>query len=167
MPSRNSINKPKDHIHRANHAHSIGKKRAARARKAIPTKSSTSRYSLEGVAPKPTESKAIALYTGSAGEPNTLLSNNTLSNKRAKKLARNQKYIDQRNQKLNIDVTAKQEEGMELDPEFVEKKSKHEKEQTKLDKIKQALWAVVEDKSSNLLKVNTESEGTTLGVQAF
>lgn len=163
MPSRNSINKPKDHLHRASHAHAIGKKRAARARKAAPTKSNTSRYNTETV-PTPTESKALALSTG--GHSETKLTSTTLSNKRAKKIARNQKYIEQRNQKLNIDVAAKQENEMDLD-ETKEPKVKNQKPKTKLEQIKDALWSVVEDKSSSSLRIELEGEGTTLGVQAF
>lgn len=163
MPSRNSINKPKDHLHRASHARSIGKKRAARARTAVPTKSNTSRYNTE-TAPTPTESKALALSTG--GHSGTKLTSNTLSNKRAKKIARNQKYIEQRNQKLNIDAAAKQEDEMDLD-ESNQGKNKNQKAKTNLEQIKDALWSVVEDKSSSSLRIELEGEGTTLGVQAF
>lgn len=164
MPSRNSINRPKDKLYRASHNNSIGKKRVARARKAAPTRSSTSRYNTSS-APTPTESKAVALYNG--GNPGTVLSSTSLSNKRAKKLSRNQKYINKRNEQLSIDVLAKQEEGMDIDETSRAEEEKKQKEQSQLDKVKQALWAVVEDASSASFKVNTGGEGTTLGVQAF
>lgn len=165
MPSRNSINKPKDKIQRNSHASSIGKKRSARARNGIVTKSSTSRYETDSnAAPKATESKAIALYNG-ATTPTGVIINNTLSNKRSKKIARNKKYIAKRNEKLSIDLLADQEQ-MEVDEKEEQTKAKN---QTKLDKIKEVLWAAVEDRVSEGLKVSsgTDGNGTTLGVQAF
>lgn len=166
MPSRNSINKPKDKIQRNNHASSIGKKRAARSRLTAATKSSTSRYHNESTtAPGPGGSTAVALYTGET-KPSGVIINNTLSNKRSKKITRNQKYIAKRNEKLNIDLLAKQEQ-MDVDDES--KKEKSKKPQSKLEKIREALWAAVEDKASEGLKVSAggDGNGTTLGVQAF
>lgn len=168
MPSRNSINKPKDKLQRNSHASSIGKKRSARARNGIVTKSSTPRYETDSnAAPKATESKAIALYNG-ATTPTGVIINNTLSNKRSKKIARNKKYIAKRNEKLNIDLLADQEQ-MEVDEETEKEEQTKAKNQTKLDKIKEVLWAAVEDRVSEGLKVSsgTDGSGTTLGVQAF
>lgn len=168
MPSRNSINKPKDKILRNSHASSIGKKRSARARSGIVTKSSTPRYDTDSSAvPKATESRAIALYNGST-TPSGVVTNNTLSNKRAKKIARNKKYIVKRNEKLNIDLLADQEK-MEVDEDTEKEEQAKAKSQTKLDKIKEVLWDAVEDRVSEGFKVSsgTDGNGTTLGVQAF
>lgn len=164
MPSRNSINKPKDKLLRNSHASSIGKKRSARARNGIPTRSSRYETSTE---PKSTESKAVALYNGTSN-PTGVVTNNTLSNKRAKKIARNNKYIARRNEKLNIDLLADQEK-MEVDEENTKEAEAEIKKQSKLDKIKEVLWAAVEDKASEGLSVSagTDGNGTTLGVQAF
>lgn len=164
MAHKNSINKPKIKIQSQKHASAIGKKRAARSRNAPATKSNTSRNST-GVAPTPTESKAVALFTGSI-QPTGVITNSTLSNKRAKKLARNAKYIAQRNVELEIDIAAKQEEAMEVDEEKTTKKTKESaKAPSQLDKVKEVLWSAIADNAS--YKIDAEGEGTTLGVQAF
>lgn len=164
MANKNSVNKPKIKIIGNKHAATIGKKRAARARKATPTRSSTSRYA-DNTAARPSESKSIAIYTGNLPKATGVVVNNSLSNKRAKKLARNQKYIDKRNEKLSIDVLAKEQEAMDIDEEAVA--AVNEAAKSKLESIKGALWAVVEDRASEGFKMNTEGEGTTLGIRAF
>ncbi|KAG7193368.1 ribosome biogenesis protein alb1 [Scheffersomyces spartinae] len=164
MAHKNSINKPKIKIQSQKHASAIGKKRAARSRNVPATKSSTSRNS-SGVAPTPTESKAVALFTGSI-KPTGLITNNTLSNKRAKKLTRNAKYIAQRKEKLEIDLMAKQEGAMDLDEEKqTTKTNESRKAPSQLDKVKEVLWSAVADNAN--YKIDVEGEGTTLGVQAF
>ncbi|PSK38932.1 hypothetical protein C7M61_002237 [Candidozyma pseudohaemuli] len=163
MPSRNLVNKPKNKIHRAHHAQQLGKKRAARAASILPTRSSHGRFNTETV-PRPSDSKAVALYNGSMPLPASGVTTNTLSNKRARKLERNSRYIAKRNEQLNIDLEAKRE--MDIDMDGV-KKNKHEKEPTQLDKVKKALWAVVEDTDAVGMNLNVSGEGTTIGVQAF
>lgn len=163
MPSRNLVNKPKNKIHRAHHAQQLGKKRAARAASILPTRSSHGRFNTETV-PRPSDSKAVALYNGSMPLPSGGVTTNTLSNKRARKIERNSRYIAKRNEQLNIDLEAKRE--MDIDMDGV-KKNKHEKEPTQLDKVKQALWAVVEDTDAVGMNLNVSGEGTTIGVQAF
>ncbi|CAK7892120.1 ribosome biogenesis protein Alb1p [[Candida] anglica] len=165
MPSRNSINRPKDKLIRNGHAAAIGKKRTSRARLAAPTRSSTSRYNTESsTAPRPSESTALAMYVGSAAsQPTGVITNNTLSKKRSKKIARNQKYIARRNEQLNIDITAKHE-SMDVDAE--DKEVSAVKAATRLDKVKEALWSVVADGVSEGLALGS-GNGTTLGVQAF
>ncbi|CAH2350327.1 ribosome biogenesis protein Alb1p [[Candida] railenensis] len=164
MPSRNSINRPKDKLIRNGHASAIGKKRHARSRLSAATRSSTSRYNTEtSTAPRPSESTSLALYTGAeASQPTGVITNNTLSKKRTKKIERNQKYIERRNQQLNIDIAAKKESSMDIDQETIAKV----KEASKLEKIKQALWSVVADGVSEGLSLG-DGNGTTLGVQAF
>ncbi|ODV81281.1 ribosome biogenesis protein ALB1 [Suhomyces tanzawaensis NRRL Y-17324] len=148
MASRNSVNKPKNKLHASAHAKVLGKRRAARNRKNTASRSTVGRYSdADSAAARPTDSKAIALYTGGGPKVTSVMTNTTLSNKRAKKLARNQKYIDQRNNKVK-----------EVEMDVEEKKSQ-------LEKVKAALWTVVEN-SANLM-MSPAGEGTTLGVQAF
>lgn len=152
MPSRNSINKPSKKIQSKSHAVSLGKRRAARAGTTVATKSSTSRYNTKSkTAPKPTESKALALYTGQALDTAAVTSK-SLSKKRAKKIARNQRYVQQRN------GTAP---DMEMDTEA--------QRETQIQRVKDSLWELVRakkaDKSTGLAVA--VGEGTTLGVQAF
>lgn len=160
MPSRNSVNKPKNKIHSTKHASSIGKRRAARA--VVPTRSSTHRSNTK-TAPGPNQSKALALFNETGPAEVGVMTTNTLSNKRAKKLARNQRYLAQRNDKLSIDVQAKQDEAMEVDT----KRVRNQKPPTQLDQVKQALWAVVEDHELNGMSLKVSSDGTTIGIQAF
>lgn len=164
MPSRNSINKPKNKIHQNSHASSIGKKRAARAKST--TRSSTSRYN-EDATPRPTDSKSVALYTGNVTP--TTITNKTLSTKKAKKLARNQKYIEKR---LLKDL----DEQMQLDDETNDKtahpssliKIKSKTKQTsETEIIRKLLMETVANKNYEPFKVATDSEGTTIGIQSF
>lgn len=156
MPSRNLVNKPKNKIHRAHHSKQLSKKRAARASLILPTRSSKGRYDTNTL-PRPTDSKAVALYNGSMPLPSLGVTTNTLSAKRARKIERNNRYIAKRNQ-TNL--------GMDVDMEGT-KRVKDVKEPSQLDKVKEALWAVVEDTDSVGMKMQVTGEGTTIGVQAF
>ena len=118
--------------------------------------------------PRPTDSKAVALYNGEMPARSTGVTTNKLTGKRARKIERNSRYIAKRNEQLNIDLQAKQEMDVDMaDGETVGKKNKHEKEPTQLEKVKTALWAVVEDTDAVGMKLNVSGEGTTIGVQAF
>lgn len=160
----NSINKPRHKLHARSHAQALGNKRAVRAKTAAATASSTSRYNTDlTTSVKPTESKAVALYIGKTTEAPATITTHTLSKKRAKKIARNQKYIDERNSRLNIDLAA-QQELMDVD---AAPKPKKEVKETETGQVRTALWAVVAARASEGLKLDTSGEGTTLGVQAF
>lgn len=149
MASKNSINKPKIRIQAHRHSKTLVRKRQALAKRLAPSRSSTGRYAEKNTtAPRPTDSRALALYVGEVPTNAGVITNNTLSNKRAKKIARNQRYVVQRNAKNG-------------DKEIEMK----EVPQSKLDKVKEALWKVVENQAS--LKVIAQGEGTTLGIQAF
>lgn len=144
-----SINKPRKQIVALKHNATLARKRSARAKTQVPTRSSLGRYSDKDLtAPRPNDSKSIALYTGTGPTATGVLTNNILSKKRAQKLARNQKYI---NKRAGIDI--------DMDP-----KTKSTKE-SDLGKIKAALWNVIENK--HFIKVDTDAEGTTLGVPTF
>ncbi|SGZ53238.1 CIC11C00000003647 [Sungouiella intermedia] len=164
MPSRNSINKPKGKIHRAQHGAAISKKRAARSKAALPTRSSAGRYNTE-TAPRPTDSHALALYSGSGPSLGSGVTTKSLSKKRAKKIERNSRYVAKRNEQLSIDLAAK-EEGMDVDMDGESKRVRNKKPQTQLEKVKEALWAAVDD-VSGAFEVDVLGEGTTIGIQAF
>lgn len=152
MASKNSINKPKIRIQAHKHSKTLVRKRLALAKRLAPSRSSTGRYAEKNTtAPRPTDSRALALYVGEVPTNAGVITNNTLSNKRAKKIARNQRYVAQRNAKNG-------------DKE-IEMKDSPEASQSKLDKVKEALWKVVENQAN--LKVIAQGEGTTLGIQAF
>lgn len=144
-----SINKPRKKIASRAHANSIGKRRAARAN-LTNKQSSAGRYA-KNADPKPTDTKSLALYTGPSTATSEMITK-TLSNKKARKLARNQKYIDARSNKPKV------AEEMEVDQEV---------KQTNLEKVKAALWNVVENYNNGGLRPQPDTEGTTLGIQAF
>ncbi|EGV63845.1 ribosome biogenesis protein alb1 [Yamadazyma tenuis] len=160
MPSRNSINKPKDKMLRNSHASSIGKKRASRTRES--TRSATSRYN-EDALPRPSDSRSIAVYTGNVSNP-THLTTNTLSNKKAKKLARNQKYVEKRLQK-DLDDQMQTDEPKPINS-LIKLKTKVKGENS-TEKIRKALWGVVNGNDLSMFKVSPQANGTTVGVQSF
>lgn len=152
MPSRNSINKPKDKILKNSHASTIGKRRSNRVR--LSTRSSHGRYN-DNTLPTPRDSKAVALYTGKI-PITTELTTKTLSNKKAKKLARNQKYNEKRKELLTKDIDSK----MEVEDEKKVKESEAEK-------LRVLLWNSIKSNDLLLFKKQPDTEGTTIGVQSF
>ena len=88
----------------------------------------------------------------------------TLSKKRAKKIERNLKYVEQR--KLLVDLQSKTEEdgNMQLDMPSTKKDRGTKKGQ--LEKMRDAISTVLEDIQSQGLSLQTGS-GTTLGSQSF
>ncbi|KAJ8140218.1 hypothetical protein OXX80_012073 [Metschnikowia pulcherrima] len=159
MPSKNNPNKPSSKLSRKHSAGGVVKKRTPKT--VVPTRSSAGRYN-KNTAPRPTDPKALAVYTGPVSDGSGVTTQ-TISKKRAKKLERNSRYVAKRNEQLDVDLAA-QNEGMDID---MEKREKKQKPQTNLDKVKQALWTAVEDHNSGNVAVQTTGEGTTLGVQAF
>lgn len=155
MAHKNSINKPKIKLQSNGHAKSLARKRLARASKTVSTRSSTTlRYAKSAqVAPRPTELYEVALYNGNALTATGVVTNRTLSNKRAKKLERNLRYIAQR---LS---TGKPTGDVDMDVDAVEQRL------TQLEQTKAALWSVLEKKDS--LRAVPLGEGTTMGVPAF
>lgn len=165
MPSRNSVNRPKGKIQTAHRSNVISKRKARRSHSIVPTRSSSGRYNKD-TAPRPTDSKALALYSGGLATRGSGVTTNSLSKKRAQKIERNKRYIAKRNEQLNIDLAAG-EEGMDVDMETQAKRVKVQKPQSNLDKVKEALWAAVEDSASGDMGLTVSGEGTTIGVQAF
>ncbi|KAH3673653.1 hypothetical protein WICMUC_003556 [Wickerhamomyces mucosus] len=162
MPSRNSINKPKDTINQARKRASVSRKRAARARNGEFAPARSSEASTSGL-PKST---ALALYNGAS--QSGVLTTKTLSKKRSQKIERNKKYIARRKldeERLLIDAQANAEESMHVDDEVV--KQVEEPKKSKINTIKDALWSVIEDRSTESLIVDSTGEGTTLGGPSF
>ncbi|CDK27794.1 unnamed protein product [Kuraishia capsulata CBS 1993] len=150
MPSRNSVNRPKDGILRRKKAVGLARKRAAK-RSSAPTGRFRGPASLVGTA----KSSAVALYTG-VSQPTGLLTTQTLSNKRRKKLERNQIYVDRR--KGAADKPKEDDTTMDVD-EMVQKKEQQAKS------IREALWSVIEQGRS--VPVINGTEGTTLGGPSY
>lgn len=143
----------------------LAKKRSARARNGLTAPARSSESSKSGLP----FSTAVALYTGS--KPTGSITTTTLSKKRLHKIERNKKYAAKRKEienKLLIDVTAKAEEQMDIDEEDESaSSSKKEKSSSKINSVKEALWSVIEDRSSDSLTVDSTGEGTTLGGPSF
>lgn len=152
MPSKNSINKPKDKILKKSHASSLGKKRSSRLQST--SRSSTGRYNTRAT-PAPTDSKAIALYTGKIPITNKITTQ-TLSKKKAKKLVRNQKYVEKRNELLKKDL----DEKMEVESDSKVKISESEK-------LNNQLWENINNKDILWFKRVPNGEVTLIGVQSF
>lgn len=136
MAGGNSINKTKYKNKAFHHAKILGKKRAATVRN---TKLALGRYH-EHAAPTPTQSTEVALFTGEH-TPSDAIHTQTLSKKKAKKLARNQKYVQARNGEINMDVEEK------------------EVKQGQVERVKKALWTLVETWQPKV----PQGQGTTLG----
>lgn len=140
MAGGNSINKTKYKNKAYHHAQALAKKRALKVRN---TKLALGRYHDKAVA-APGESTEIALYKGAAVAGDAITTQ-SLSKKRAKKLARNMKYIRQRL-------------GTPADEMLVDEEPEPVKE-GQTERVKKALWNFVE----NWQPVLPLGAGTTLG----
>ncbi|OUM54227.1 hypothetical protein BVG19_g3586 [[Candida] boidinii] len=162
MPSRNSVNRPKDNLNRIRKAQSLAKKRVRRGT----TPRSTERTTV--VLP----STSIALYTGDASDGSIGITSKSISKKTAKKIERNRKYAILRNggknaKKLLIDIQAKKESSMDIDGESANTSSNANTKRSKSDLVREALWSVIEDVATNNYNVDVTGEGTTLGGPFF
>ncbi|GME71367.1 unnamed protein product [[Candida] boidinii] len=162
MPSRNSVNRPKDNLNRIRKAQSLAKKRVRRGT----TPRSTERTTV--VLP----STSIALYTGDASDSSIGITSKSISKKTAKKIERNRKYAILRNggknaKKLLIDIQAKKESSMDIDGEASNASSNANTKRSKSDLVREALWSVIEDVATNNYNVDVTGEGTTLGGPFF
>ncbi|CEP64981.1 Alb1p LALA0_S15e01772g [Lachancea lanzarotensis] len=156
MPSKNSINRPKQQINLNRKVHSLAKKRDAMDRAGLLKPARSSEESKSGLA----KSIPVELYRGgklSAGP----LTTKTLSKKRAKKIERNIKYAEQR--KLLVDVQKKADDSMDLD---LDSKKQTVAPKSQLERVKAALFKAVEDTSSSGLVLDAGA-GTTLGGPFF
>lgn len=167
MPSKNSVNRPKLTVNLNKKSQKYGLKRARRERSGAFQPSRSSENSKSG------EVKSVALdlfFANKKNEKPVATGNNvttrTLSKKRFKKIQRNLKYAEQR--KLLVDLQSKHDEEMDMDMESTSGKNKkgNGKEKTSLAKMKDALWEVLEDASTQPLTLSN-GQGTTLGGPVF
>lgn len=145
MPSRNSINKPKDNILRGKRNGRLGQKRAlTRAR------GTTGATLLVQASPL---SLAHSLYQNKDQLP-TDITTQTLSKKRLLKIERNKKYLELRNSK-------------KLDKNDVEMEIEIEEKLNKVTAVRNALWSVVENSANGYFANVPSGNGTTLGEASF
>lgn len=144
MPSKNSINKPKDNLTRQRKSHLASKRRQRRSQQSvamIQTAKGTT-----AVVPVSTAGGVIA--------------NTVISKKKAKKIERNMKYAQLRREstkKNSGDVEMIDEDGLAGG-----------RSGAKESAVRKALWTVVENaKVSGVPLLAAVGEGTTLGGPAF
>ncbi|GMG33536.1 unnamed protein product [Ambrosiozyma monospora] len=158
MPSKNSVNKPKDNLNRQRKSKSLGRKKVLRG-------SITKTRSVSTEPTAASTSSAVALYTG-AVQPTGPVTSNTLSKKRAKKIERNKKYAKARkfnSDQLLVDLQAKEEMDIDDDNEEEVKEVKKQSETF----VREALWTVIEDAAAGSFQIDVSGEGTTLGGPVF
>lgn len=164
MPSIHSVNRPKDKQIRSKNAYSLGRKRAARS--ALPTQT----IKLDGVSnsstkPENSKSPALALYSGNASST-TAVTRQKLSKKRAKKIARNQKYLEKNNQEQGNDTRKSADDTMDIEDDNVSSEQQKRNE-SRLNRIKDIFWTALKAKADESQQEYIQGEGTTLGVAAF
>lgn len=149
MPSKNSINKPKDNLIRQRKSHLASKRRQRRAQQSV-TVIKTSQGTT-----------AIVPITNNRGG---VIANTIISKKKAKKMERNLKYAEmRRNNKINTQSKGDTDVDMKIDTD-VEVNNKGGKESA----IRKALWTIVEnEKVSGVPLAIVVGEGTTLGGPSF
>ncbi|CCF59208.1 hypothetical protein KAFR_0G01740 [Kazachstania africana CBS 2517] len=159
MPSKNSINRPKLTLNANKRVQRNAKKRDAREKLGLlnPQRSSESSKSGE------IKSVALDLYFNKESSPNGPITTKTLSKKRTKKIERNLKYAEQR--KLLLDVGSKIENDIEMDVDSSNGK-KQDLKKSNLTLVKEALWSVIEDTTSDPLIIEN-GQGTTFGGPFF
>lgn len=149
MPSKNSINKPKDNLIRQRKSHLASKRRQRRAQQSV-TVIKTSQGTT-----------AIVPITNNRGG---VIANTIISKKKAKKMERNLKYAEmRRNNKVNTQNKGDTDVDMKVDND-VEINNKGGKESA----VRKALWTIVEGaKVSGVPLAIAVGEGTTLGGPSF
>ncbi|SCU87710.1 LADA_0E05688g1_1 [Lachancea dasiensis] len=157
MPSKNSINRPKQQINLTRKSRSLAKKRDAMDKAGLLRPARSAESSKSGLA----KSVPLDLYKGE-GLTAGPLTTKTLSKKRAKKIERNLKYAEQR--KLLVDVQKNMEDGMELDSVSAAETAPAAK--SNLERVKAAFFQAMEDTTSHALTLEPGS-GTTLGGPFF
>lgn len=138
MPSKNSINKPKANLTRQRKSHKAAKKRVNKVHQQY-----TVAKSSKGI-------NEIIPINKAGG----VLANTIISNKKAKKLERNLKYAQLRDGKKE----KKSDDDMMIDEET----------KAKGNKVREALWELVENVKVNGVQFSTVAgEGTTIGSAEF
>lgn len=155
MPSKNSINRPKLTVNLARKTQSLAHKRDQRERAGLLKPARSSENSKSG------QIKSVPLdlyFQGKEGKVAASgITTKTLSKKRAKKIERNIKYAEQRKLLAELQDKALNEDEMDLDLPASSKKT----EERKIT-MKDALWKILDDTSSQGLVISN-GQGTTLG----
>lgn len=163
MPSKNSINRPKLTTNLNRKTQSLARKRDQRERAGLLQPARSSENSKSGQV----KSVPLELYfqekEGQGAKQG--LTTKTLSKKRAKKIERNLKYAEQRKLLAELQDKVENEDGMDVDVQ-TGKSQKREQKKSSLAKMKDALWRVIDDSSSEGL-VLSKGQGTTLGGPVF
>lgn len=154
MPSKNGFNKPKDQLLRARKAVNAGKKIKVHTFQPKPTSAELFRKS------KIDKSSAVTNKTKQ-------LTTETLSNKKLKKIERNLRHLKNNGveSKILLQLEAQKEAEIDIDEDAVIEKIKTLKDQTTF--VRDALWSVVEDQTSQAVPFDQSGEGTTLGFAGF
>lgn len=147
MPSKNSINKPKDNLIRQRKSHLASKRRQRRA-----TQSVTLVKTSQGTT-------AVVPLSNTKGG---VIANTVISNKKAKKMERNLKYAQlRREQALHKKPTSG-------DVEMIEENGTTSTKGGKESAVRKALWTIVESAKINGVPLSVSvGEGTTLGGPSF
>lgn len=141
MPSKNSINKPKDNLIRQRKSNLASKRRAKRSRQAITV-----------IKQSNGETAIVPLGNNRGG----VIANTVISNKKAKKLERNLKYAKLRREGNKKSGDVEMGEGVIGNV------------QDKDNVFRKELWKVVEAAQRNGVVLNgVVGEGTTLGNAAY
>ncbi|AGO14258.1 AaceriAFL209Wp [[Ashbya] aceris (nom. inval.)] len=159
MPSKNSINRPKQKLNLQHRVQKNAAKRSARERAGLLAPPRSSEQSQSGRA----KSIPLDLFRGERVDQGPITTK-TLSKKRAKKIERNLRYVEQR--KLLVDVQAARESGMEIDVETAGSGKTKAQQTGPLQKVKESIWSALEDVAAQDMIVQTGA-GTTLGGQFF
>lgn len=145
MPSKNSINKPKDNMIRQRKSHLASKRRQNRTRQSV-TMIKTSKGTT-----------AIVPLSTAGG----VIANTIISNKKAKKMERNLKYAQLRRDGA---INKKKNEDVDMVVDEQSSNGKGGKESV----VRTALWSLVETARVSGVPLSVPvGEGTTLGGPAF
>lgn len=159
MPSKNSINRPKQKVNLNRKSQQRAAKRESMEKRGLLAPARSSESSKSGRV----KSVPYDIYKGEVTNSGPLTTQ-TLSKKRAKKIERNLKYAEERRLLVDLQSQSDQNGGMELELNVAKKEKEVKKGQ--LEKVREAITTVLEDIQSQGLSLQTDS-GTTLGGQYF
>jgi ribosome biogenesis protein ALB1 len=148
MPSKNSINKPKDNLIRQRKSHLASKRRQRRAIQNV-------------TIVKQSNGSTAIIPLNSTRSNNGVITNTVISKKKAKKLERNLKYAQLRREN-NSNSNKK-------DVEMTELVDDNNNNNSKENPYRKALWNVVEEANvkGGVVLTAAFGEGTTLGSASF
>ncbi|KAG0684432.1 ribosome biogenesis protein alb1 [Pichia californica] len=155
MPSKNSVNKPKDNMIRQRKSHMASKRRQRRSNTGV-TIIKTSKGTNE----------IVPLLTNNRNKGG-VIANTIISNKKAKKIERNIKYAEMR-RNGNVNGKKLKVNGV-VDIDMKEDgNNDNNTSGPKESAVRKALWSIVDGaKISGLTLAVASGEGTTLGGPSF